>query len=183
FSGLIATNPDKFTISYIGTLSDSYPIEGLLKGLNMLNEKKTDFRLKFVGMVSARQKENILSSQSGSKAEFFQYADHQTVISHLLGSTALLLIIPDHQSNKSIITGKLFEYLASGKPVICIGPADGDAALILENSGHGKCFEYDDSDGIGKFILDLFHNPAVLTKAPPAEFSRKSLAMKMASLL
>ncbi len=63
----------------------------------------------------------------------------------MMSSTLLLLIIPDHHSNKSILTGKLFEYLASGKSVLCLGPVDGDAAEILERYYLGKCFFYNDT--------------------------------------
>ena len=40
FKDLNATNPDKFTISYIGTLSDSYPVRGFLAALQSFQEKR-----------------------------------------------------------------------------------------------------------------------------------------------
>jgi ribulose 1,5-bisphosphate synthetase/thiazole synthase len=66
-----------------------------------------------------------------------------------------LLIIPDHQSNRSIITGKLFEYIAAGKPIICLGPLDGDASVILNGTGHGRMFQYLDSKGISEYLTTL----------------------------
>ena len=183
FSGLSVTNPELFTISYIGTLSDSYPVKGFLKALKVFNNNGIDFRLKFVGMVSSRQKENILNDTGGSKAEFVPYVNHKTVIKHLASSTALLLIIPDDQSNRSIITGKLFEYLASGKPVICLGPVDGDAAGILSKCGHGKTFAYDDTDGISGYIKVLIANPEITEKTSTVIYSRENLVKKVVSLL
>lgn len=183
FSGLRATKPDVFTISYIGTLSDSYPLKGFLKALDLLGSDTTDFRLKFVGFVSKRQKEQILETNSASKSEFIPYADHPTAIRHMLSSSVLLLIIPDHHSNKSIITGKLFEYLASGKTIICLGPVAGDAALILNDCGQGKTFGYDDSAGILEFIKDLISNPGMTVKISPEIYSRENLVKKVVSLL
>ena len=72
----------------------------------------------------------------------------------------MLLIIPDHHSNKSIITGKLFEYLASARPILCIGPPDGDAADIIETAGNGKCAAYNDMEGIIRLLTSFIkRNP------------------------
>ncbi len=79
--------------------------------------------------------------------------------------------------------GKLFEYIASGKPVLCLGPVDGDTAEILENGGFGKSFDYDDAVGISEFIVNSIDKGFTGIKTPPAEFSRRNLAMKIASLL
>jgi hypothetical protein len=101
----------------------------------------------------------------------------------MLDTSALLLIIPDHQSSRSIITGKLFEYLASGKPVICLGPVDGDAAGILQETGHGKTFNYDDSEGISEYLIFLSISPELTGKVPPKIYSRETLAKRVITLL
>jgi len=183
FSGLASSTPEIFTISYIGTLSDSYPVEGFLNALGILKEKGTDFRLKFTGMVSPVQRGKILKAAGGSNAEFIPYAGHNSALKHLMDSSVLLLIIPDHQSSRSIITGKLFEYLASGKPVICIGPVDGDAAGIIDECGHGKTFEYSDSDGIAEYLANLVSRPEIIEKPSPEIYSRKNLIKKVAAIL
>jgi len=183
FSGLKASLPGNFTISYIGTLSDKYPVAGLLRALKKFDENKRDFRLRFTGFVSSGQKESILSALSNSNVEFNPYADHSKAIKSMADSTVLLLIIPDHQSSKSIITGKLFEYLASGKPVICLGPVDGDAADILEESGHGKTFGYLDTRNIYEYLNFLYLNPAGTFKSAPAIYARENLVKRVVELL
>ena len=128
FSGSISSDPPIFTITYVGTLSDIYPVNGFLNALNAFKEKGIEFILRFIGSVSQSQKDLILTVTSESNCEFISYVDHSAAIEFMLKTTVLLLIIPDHQSNKTILTGKLFEYIAAGKPVICLGPSDGDAA-------------------------------------------------------
>jgi hypothetical protein len=98
-------------------------------------------------------------------------------------STVLLLIIPDHQSNKSIITGKLFEYIAAGKPVICLGPLDGDAAEIINDTGHGMTFSYSDSKGISDYLSSLISGVTFIEKLSPKVFSRIELTKKLISVL
>ena len=182
FSGMIAETPSKFTITYVGTLSDIYPVDGFLNALYSFKEKGYEFILRFIGTVSQKQKDLIQSKTGASIVEFIPYVDHTEAIKYMLNTSVLLLIIPDHQSNKSIITGKLFEYLASGKPIVCLGPADGDAAVIIEITGHGITFSYADSKGISEYLSTLISGISIIEKRSPEVFSRMELTRKIIPL-
>jgi glycosyltransferase involved in cell wall biosynthesis len=183
FTGLLPLDPDIFTISYIGTLSDAYPIEGFLNALHIFKENGNEFRLRFIGTISANQKELILSFPECAFTEFINYVDHHTALNYMAESTMLLLIIPDHPSNKSIITGKLFEYIASGKPIICLGPADGDAAEIIRITGCTATFGYYNSNEIQYFISE--HKKKKENRISPAigQFSRRELTAKLIAFI
>jgi len=183
FSGIIATTPSMFTITYVGTLSDIYPVDGFLNALRTFKEKGNEIMLRFIGTVSQNQKDLIQSKSADSILEFIPYVEHPAAIRFMLKTTVLLLIIPDHQSNKSIITGKLFEYIASEKPIICLGPVDGDAARIIENTGHGRTFFYSDSEGISDYLSSLISDISVKEKNSSAAFSRRKLTLKIIPLL
>lgn len=101
----------------------------------------------------------------------------------MLGTSVLLFIILDHESNKSIITGKLFEYITTGKPIICLGPVDGDAAAILRESGHGITFSYTDSNVILDYLSSLVADISIIEKMSLKVFSRSELTRKISSLL
>jgi len=182
FSGMIAETPSKFTITYVGTLSDIYPVDGFLNALYSFKEKGNEFILRFIGTISQKQKDLIQSKTGASIVEFIPYVDHTEAIKYMLNTSVLLLIIPDHQSNKSIITGKLFEYLASGKPIVCLGPADGDAAVIIEITGHGITFSYADSKGISEYLSTLISGISIIEKRSPEVFSRMELTRKIIPL-
>jgi glycosyltransferase involved in cell wall biosynthesis len=183
FAGLKASTPERFTISYIGTLSDSYPIDGFLEGISQLKTSGFDFLLKFVGSVSPQQKELILSKIGGSSAEFIPYVDHGAAIKYMLDASVLLLIIPDHKSNKSIITGKIFEYIATGKPIICLGPIDGDAAEILNNIKNSRVYNYNDSKQISLFLKTAINAPADKENLISNKFSRKNITSKLIKIM
>jgi hypothetical protein len=136
-----------------------------------------------VGTVSPKQKELVLSGIDCSTVEFIPYVDHSLAIKYMLDSNALLLIIPDHQSNKSIITGKLFEYIASGNPIICLGPPDGDAAQIIEISHSGVTINYFDTVSIEKNISLLAERQYHSDKNLISGFSRKFLTQRVAGIL
>jgi glycosyltransferase involved in cell wall biosynthesis len=183
FEGLESSIPEILTISYIGTLSTVYPLNGFLEALRSLTEKGIRFRLKFTGVVSPEQRGLIISAVGGSNCEFIPFSSHSTALRNMLDTSALLLIIPDHASSRSIITGKLFEYLASRKPIICLGPANGDAAAILEETSHGKNFDYNDSEGISEYLQILASDPAIAEKVSHTIYSRENLTKKLIALL
>jgi glycosyltransferase involved in cell wall biosynthesis len=183
FSKISPFNPPGFIITYVGTLSDIYPVEGLLNALKIFKENGNEIVLRFIGTVSQNQRDLIQSNPGNSILEFIPNVDHSEAIKYMLKTSALLLIIPDHQSSKSILTGKLFEYIASGKPIICLGPVDGDAAVILNNTGYGKTFSYNDSKEISEYLSFLISGNPIMKRISPGSFSRRELTKKIIPLL
>jgi glycosyltransferase involved in cell wall biosynthesis len=182
FKGISVTSPSLFTVTYVGTLSDNYPIEGFLGAISLLSKKLSNYKIRFIGTVSPVHRELIKSRVPETFLEFIPYVNHSSAIEYMLGTTVLLLIIPDHLSNKSIITGKIFEYLASERPIICIGPTDGDAATIIKESAHGMSFSYNDSKGIAEYLIQVSDLPGIKMKSSK-NFSRFELTRKIIPLL
>jgi len=183
FRGIGTSAPAKLTITYVGTLSEIYPVNGFVKALKIMKEKGIDFDLRFVGSVSQKAKELILNSIEKDSVEFLPHVSHSEAIRHLMNSSVLLLIIPSHSSSKSIITGKIFEYLASLKPVLCIGPEDGDAAEIIKKCNAGVSAGYDDSVKMADFLSRISTFSGVSDKYAVMEFSRHLLTKRIAGIL
>lgn len=183
FQNIPASTPSIMTITYVGTLSDIYQVTGLITALKKLNDNQRQFSLRFVGTVSSGIKEIILSSLPGVSAEFISYVTHDEAISYMMNSSVLLLIIPSHSSNKSIITGKIFEYIASGKPILCIGPEDGDAAAIISKCKSGITAGYDNAEKISGFLMNIDSYSGLSDKTAIGEFSRHSLTKRIAEVL
>lgn len=178
-----AEPPAKLTITYAGTLSDIYPIKGFIEALDIPGKGHKEFILRFVGSVSQSQKELILSKVGPGNVQFIPYCDHSTAVKYMRESSALLLIIPDHESSRTILTGKLFEYIASSRPVICLGPAAGDAALIIQETGAGNTFDYYDTTSIGNFILKIAGGGIKPAQDSKEKYSRKELTKSLALIL
>jgi hypothetical protein len=51
--------------------------------------------------------------------------------------------------------GKLFEYLATGKPVLALTPLDGEVAGLLERTRAGWVRDASDRDGIRDLLVNL----------------------------
>ena len=175
--------PKRFTITYVGTLSDIYPIEGLILALKIFQAEGKDFILRFVGTVSEKTKKMLVNEIPDNCLDFLPYAAHGEAIKHMCSSSLLLLIIPLHQSGRSIITGKIFEYMVSGKPVLCLGPVDGDAALIIKTCDAGKTFSYYDTVNISEFVKDTEKYPGVSDIKAIQNYSRINLGKRLSEVL
>jgi len=183
FEGPQPPDPAIFTISYIGTLPDDYPTGTLLEVLASFTDAGIRYKLRFVGKVARGQKRLIDSLPDPEAVELIPYSDHTRAISYMRSSSVLLLIIPEHKSSAGIITGKLFEYLASCRPVLCLGPVNGDAALILRETGHGRCFDYRDSGGISAYLKAAMEGNEKIPLSRPEEYSRQKLTLKVVETL
>jgi glycosyltransferase involved in cell wall biosynthesis len=175
-------NPSTFTITYVGTLSEAYPIDGLLSALSKIQNADKSFLLRFVGTITEPIRKKITSELNGDSVEFIPYAIHSEAILHMLNSSMLLLVIPDHKNNDSIITGKIFEYIASKKPILCLGPENGDAAKIIKNNNFGDSFSYYDSKNIESFIIKNLSTQSPIG-GNTNHFSQKNLVKILASYL
>ncbi len=173
-----------FIITYTGTIADNYHIENFLNAAARLRSENIAFR--FVGRVSDKYKDLIRSLGLESLTTYIDHVKHQEAIKYMLSSDLLLLAVPDVVNNEGILTGKLFEYLASGKKIIGIGPVQGDAAKIISMCKAGQMFGYEESDTVENFLREAYRNwkeePDSSDENRCREFSRKALTADMAKL-
>jgi hypothetical protein len=82
------------------------------------------------------------------------YLSHKKSVQLLESADCLLLLIPNIKENKGILTGKIFEYIGSGKVIWGFGPEKGDAQEILTDCNAGSIFEDYESatDTLQKYI-------------------------------
>ena len=98
-------------------------------------------------------------------------------------SQVLLLLINNTQNAKSILTNKFFEYLSVKRPILAIGPANGDIANILVSTKAGKISEFNDLENIKENILSYYHlyliNKLVINSVNIDKFSRFNITKEL----
>jgi glycosyltransferase involved in cell wall biosynthesis len=181
---------DGFVITYTGTLTTDYSPGGFIKALGrFVKEGPKDIRLRFVGQVSEELIPMVKHEIPSENIEFTGVVSHIRSVAYLEDTALLFLAIPRIQNNEGILTGKLFEYLGSGKSILCVGPEKGDAARIISNTAAGRCFAYEDVDGIRRFIEDSYRQwiengkVAVRKNVEKSRYSRRNLAGEIAGIL
>ncbi|MEE9407635.1 MAG: glycosyltransferase family 4 protein [Polaribacter sp.] len=181
----------KFTISYIGLLPKQSNPKILFKVLDKLCDEnsvfKNDLQLNFIGDISNEVKQEIKSNNLTENTNFVGYVSHEKAIEYQQKAQVLLLLIPDVKNNKGILTGKLFEYLTSKRPILAIGPEDGDLSEILENTNAGVVVEFDNEEKTLLEILKLYNqykkgNLKVSSKNIE-QYHRKELTKQLALII
>ena len=113
---------------------------------------------------------------------------HNKLINIFQSSQILLLLLNNTPNIEGIITGKIFEYLAANRAILCIGSSTGDAARIINETKSGKAVDFEDKNGILMFLEEVFSkfekNKNLKNKNQNIEqFSRKKLTKKLAFIL
>ena len=174
------TADEKFVITYTGTISEAYDIDGFLKAISGLNSQlQSRIRLRFVGNIPESTVLKIQEQLPLVDLDLVGYVDHQKSVRYLLMSSIQLLVIPKIENNKGIITGKFYEYLASGKPVLAIGPKGGDLESLIYETQCGRLFDYGDTSNIRKMIEEELNGPRKTNRSLGVKYSRKELAKKL----
>jgi len=139
FKGLkIYEQNDKFRITHTGSLYGVRTARPFLLALKELTEEKTDLREKleitFVGNYGKETPHLVKNFGLEDIVKLIRYISHKECLELMLNSHALLLLITAKgPRGKGILTGKLFEYLASRRPILAIAPENGAAANIIKS--------------------------------------------------
>ncbi|MBY5959920.1 glycosyltransferase family 4 protein [Membranicola marinus] len=180
-----ATNSQsqKIKITYAGFLSDTRIPQSLLTVLaNAPTGKYADIELHLYGKSSAGFNQLVENLHLTSKVIHHGYVDHDTLVQNLCASDALLMVVDDVSDNKGILTGKLFDYMGTQKPIIAIGPKNGEVGQIIAHSDSGWYVEYDDVSGMEKCLNELTRGQYEF-KFHTEDFERRNLTRKLAKVL
>ena len=181
----------KFSIAHIGTLVNTRNPLTLWKSLKWMVESNpgfsTDLEIKLVGKVDILVTKSIEEYGLTRFVKKIAYLPHDQVVICQQESQVLLLIINNTPNAKLILTGKFFEYLAARRPILCIGPDDGDAAAILHETSSGLLSGFEDVETMKKNLQQLygdFITGNLNVKSENIEkYSRKELTGALAGVL
>src|SRR6478609_8486628 len=154
------TLDEKFSLAHIGSfLSDRNPAilwESLSELLNEIPDFKSHLELKLIGTVSVEVLASVQKYGLGSYLNNLGYVSHKEAVAHQRKSQVLLLIEIDSEETKSILPGKLFEYMVSERPIIAIGPSSSDFAEIIQSTNTGVFTDYSEKAKLKNTILTYY---------------------------
>ncbi len=180
-----------FSMSHIGIIGAARNAVVFWKALSELIENesfKNDLRIKLIGQVDNSVVKTIKENGLENNVSIIPYIPHEKVIKEQEASQVLLLFINNSPNAKGILTGKIFEYMASGRPILAIGPKDGDTAIMLGKTQSGIIIDFDDKEEMKAVVMDLYSKykeNQLVTKYNTLvdKFSRHNLAKDYAQLL
>jgi glycosyltransferase involved in cell wall biosynthesis len=175
-------------LTYTGSLYGKRHPGALLSALKELLDEhpvmRERFRLSFVGRVDPSFVEAFVTL--GNVVEYAGYVPHHESIRRLMSSTALLLIVDDSPASRGIVTGKLFEYLGSGRPILALAQ-EGEAADLIRKTNSGLTAPPNDTAAVKAAVLELYSRwergeLQENQKDVTTQFERKQLTGELARL-
>lgn len=182
---------DEFSIVHIGTIHKERNPHNLWIALNDLvssiPDLKENLKIQLIGKVDFSVLEDINKNKLGDFTERISYLPHKDIPARMMCSRVLLLLISRFSGSSGMIPGKVFEYIASGRPVLMIGDSKGDTSRLIKEIGVGKVCDYDHLEEIKTTIMDLFqnyqHKKDFFATKDIAKFERKELTKTLAELI
>ena len=168
--------------------------ECLWQALGELVEEEKDFanrlQVKLIGQVDKEVIQTIVQHGLKDHVATSPYIPHDQVAEALHQSSVLLLpLMSDAETDTlGLIPAKLFEYMASGRPILCIGPTNGDTAKILDETQAGVTIGFDDKGKAKASVMSLYQRHLTDSLHDKetneiARFSRKRLSEEYTTLL
>ncbi len=181
----------KFTLAHIGSLLSERNPKFLWQCLSELIQENSNFEaifeLKLIGAISSEVVETINDFGLSKYVQNLGYVSHIEALEQQRKSQVLLLIEINSEVTKSIIPGKLFEYMASERPIIGIGPEGADFSKIIKETNTGVFVNYAEKEKLKSTLIqffDAFLEGNLSTNAVGLQhYSRQNLTKKLVEIL
>ncbi len=186
-----AGGPDKdFVITHTGLFAaDGNPTslwEVLADKCRTDSSFREHLKIKLIGKTDAQIVSAIKEAGLEGHLTDIGYQPHSKAVEEQRNASLLILPLRKEPEYKAVLPGKLFEYLASWRPVLGIGQPDGAMSMILNQTKTGVVLDWNDRASLARFI-DLCwtsHLKGELTveDADLSRFTRRNLTRRMAQL-
>ena len=185
---------NRFTLAFIGNFLPTENISNIWKAIAELKSEVMGFadyfRLCLTGNIDSGVIDALEKYTIADLAIVQSYVDHNEATKKMAAANMLLFIVPRTKNNKPIITGKLFEYIASRTPILSVGPLNGDASKILEETGRDKMAPFNGKNAIKMTLLKYYkkwlsskHQVYKHEKADIGDYTRRVLTKRLSEIL
>jgi hypothetical protein len=111
-------------------------VEALAAGFGPDVSGEKGLQIQYFGEVDARGQAALAAHDLSGRVEVHARVAAAEIARRLKGATALLLI--GDSLHTHALTGKLFDYIAAGRPILGVGPAEAAAGRLIREAGLGR---------------------------------------------
>lgn len=146
---------EDFVLAHVGKLYASRNPTVLWEALAALRDEERIPRLtvQLTGTVDPVVRQSIERHGLSPIVEVNDFVPHDEAVRRMARSTLLLLLIEPFAQANGMITSKLYEYLASGRPILGVGPSGGDADALLREHEAGEVVSWTDVERAKEVIV------------------------------
>lgn len=184
----IAAAPDdgKIHIVHAGHLAvNQNPVgfwAALQKVLKINPQLQHTLQLDFYGSIHSKVHQSLIEFNLESITNFHCYVPHDQLVAVMKRAALLLFVIPNTSYAKGIPTSKLFDYMGAGRPILGIGPEDGDAADFMRMAQCGQVIDDSNAKTLETFLKQLGQS-ITLENENTMQFTRRVLTHNLANIL
>lgn len=180
------------TLAYMGRFYGSHDPRHLFAGMAAAvsgGGPVADLRLEFVGPEPGRVAAQAAAAGLSGRVHCHGYLPHRRALETVARADVGVVVITEEPGAAANLTGKLFEYLGMGLPVLVVGPADGAAARLVRETGAGWVAQDGDVAAIAETLAAIAAGKAHGVRSPVADasvvarFNRRSQAGELAEVL
>lgn len=182
---------NKFMIRHIGVVLDKVNTVPFMEAVAVAGERDTGFKrdvqINFTGDVNGTFQAYVNEHPFlGTCTTFSRPVPHREVFRLYENSSLLVMILAGLKDLEGYMPGKLFEYMATGVPVLGVGPEAGDAADLMKQSGIGAMVEPSDREKMTTLLLTHYRcwkNNETLPTSAALAYSRRYITQQLADIL
>jgi glycosyltransferase involved in cell wall biosynthesis len=154
FEGLDYTPGNRFRITHTGSFFGKRNPRPFLTAVKESGLESIVAR--FVGELTTRDREWVETLDLGDRLELLPFGSRRRSLAYQRDSEALLLLLPEAgERGAPVLPGKIFEYLAAGRPILAAVPPTGAAANLIREADAGVVVAPDDVGAIREALLGL----------------------------
>ncbi|HEY0743769.1 MAG TPA: glycosyl transferase [Chryseosolibacter sp.] len=192
FANLVYVKSSHFVIRHVGIINekcDPRPFMHALAEWCDENPVAAEYLiLEFIGEVHPEFQLFVRSSKMAARVKFPGSMPHAELMKLYGSSSLLLMVLTGYKDAEGYMPGKLFEYIATGLPILGIGPENGDAAALLNESGAGVMIDGSNRQRIKSLLAEQFaawsnSTVPVVKKSQAAAYSRKAITQQLINVL
>jgi glycosyltransferase involved in cell wall biosynthesis len=181
-----------YRLAYVGTLWNLTSVAPLVNAVCRLASERPDLahrlELVFAGRRTASQQQ-ILDVLQGLPCRVVEhsYVDHEDAIDILRDADGLCVLLSDCAGAERVLPAKIFEYLASRRPILAITPP-GELADLLRDYPAARQFHPEDRAGIAHALAEAIQRGRERRPISPLSwnldrYNRRNQAGQLAELL
>ncbi len=185
--------PKRFVLLHAGQLAHRPTVRTLLEAARLARDRdpgaRAELLLRFLGGnedIGPRERDRY---GLGEALEFLPSQPHIESLVSMRRAAALVLLGHGGSADSLLYTGKLYEYLSSGRPVLAILD-DGPAADLIRSTGAGAVLRPGDVEGTASTLLEWLQawreGKALSAPIPPGvldPWERRNLAVQASKIL
>lgn len=189
-----STVHSRFRVVYVGTLWNLTSIAPIVAAFQRVCFEQPALAAQLELVVAGRrtaEQQALLDKLSGLPCQLtrMEYVEHRQAVDIMRSADAQCLLLSDVDEASRVMPAKTFEYLATGRPILSIGPV-GEVSELLANCPYASHFVPSDVDGIARYLVDRLQGAREMGPSSRAstswnvqQYERRQLTWQLAAVL